>query len=136
MGTYSLTERLVLSGSWGYSTGNAVTFPSGKYEIDGRILNYYTERNGYRMPDYHRMDVGLTLYNKKFKTTTDQNTGQEIKTKKRFESNWNFSIYNLYVRENAYTISFRQNKDNPQISEAVQLSLFKIIPSMTYNFNF
>ena len=59
---YKLNEKLSLAASWVYYTGDAVTFPSGKYEVNGEILPYYTERNGYRMPDYHRMDLGLTWY--------------------------------------------------------------------------
>ena len=73
------------------------------------------------MPDYHRLDLGLTWYTKK----TD-----------KFESSWNFSLYNAYGRENAYTISFQPNEDDPTITEAVQLSLFKWVPSITYNFKF
>jgi hypothetical protein len=133
---YSITERLKASASWVYYTGDAVTFPSGKYEMDGAIYNYYTERNGYRMPNYHRMDVGVTLYGKEFKTSVDPDSGEEVKTKKRFQSNWNFSVYNAYARENAYSISFRESEDNPGQTEAVQLSLFKIIPSITYSFKF
>lgn len=133
---YSISERLKTSASWVYYTGDAVTFPSGKYQMDGGIYNYYSERNGYRMPNYHRMDVGVTLYGKEFKTSTDPDSGDEIKTKKRFQSNWNFSIYNTYARENAYSISFREDENNPGQTEAVQLSLFKIIPSITYSFKF
>jgi hypothetical protein len=133
---YSITDRLKASASWVYYTGDAVTFPSGKYEMDGVVYNYYTERNGYRMPDYHRLDAGMTLYGKEFKITVDPDTGEEIKTKKRFQSNWNFSVYNAYARENAYSISFRESEGNPGQTEAVQLSLFKIIPSVTYSFKF
>ena len=61
---YKLNKSLALSTSWIYYTGDAVTSPSGKYEINGESVPYYTERNGYRMPDYHRMDVGLTWYMK------------------------------------------------------------------------
>jgi len=120
---YELTPRLKISANWVYYTGSAVTFPSGKYEINGIAVPYYTERNGYRMPAYHRMDLGLTLDNKK-------------KAGKNYESSWNFSIYNLYARENAYSITFRRNEDNPQQMEAVRTALFKIVPSITYNFSF
>jgi outer membrane cobalamin receptor len=133
---YSITERLKASMSWVYYTGDAATFPSGKYEMDGAVYNYFTERNGSRMPDYHRLDAGLTLYGKEFKTSIDPDSGGEVKTKKRFQSNWNFSVYNAYARENAYSISFRDSEDNPGRTEAVQLSLFKIIPSITYSFKF
>ncbi|MBL7767008.1 MAG: TonB-dependent receptor [Chitinophagaceae bacterium] len=118
---YDLTKKLKVSANWVYNTGSAVTFPSGSYVVDGNTVPYYTERNGYRMPAYHRMDVGITWERKK--------------TEKR-ESSWNFSLYNAYGRENAYSISFQQNPDNPDQTEALQTSLFRWIPSITYNFKF
>lgn len=117
---YKLNNALALSASWVYYTGDAVTFPSGKYEIGGVTVPYYTERNGYRMPDYHRLDLGLTWY---------------FKDREKFEHNMNFSIYNAYNRENAYTITFQQDPDDPTKTQAVQTTLFKIIPAITYNFN-
>jgi hypothetical protein len=104
-----------------YYTGNAVTFPSGKYEFDGQVLPFYTERNGYRMPDYHRLDLNFHL------------KGKETK---KFESSWDFSFYNLYNRKNAYTINFQESETVPGTTEAVKLSLFGIIPSITWNFKF
>jgi len=133
---YDITDKIKASASWVYYTGNAVTFPSGKYEVDGVLVNYYTERNGYRMPDYHRLDVGLTVYSDKYKTSTDPETGDTIKVKRKWEDSWNFSCYNAYGRENAYQISFRESATDPNQTEAVQLALFKFIPSITYNFNF
>jgi hypothetical protein len=118
---YDLTPKLSISALFVFYTGNAVTFPSGKYELNGVTNFYYTERNGYRMPDYHRMDVGLTWIRK--------NTA-------KYESSWNFSIYNLYARENAYSIRFEQNKDNPNVTNAIQTALFKLVPAVTYNFKF
>lgn len=118
---YELSRKIKFSAAWVYYTGNAVTFPNGKYIIDGKTVGYYTSRNGYRMPDYHRLDLGLTWIRK--------NTA-------KFESSWNFSVYNAYGRENAYFISFRQNRENPDQTEAVQISLFKIIPSVSYKFKF
>jgi hypothetical protein len=118
---YNLGRKLKLSASWVYYTGNAVTFPSGKYEIDGKIIGYYTERNGYRMPDYHRLDLGLVWLRKK----TD-----------KFESSWSFSVYNAYARENAYFIDFREIEDSSGLTEAVQVSLFRAIPSVSYRFRF
>jgi len=121
VGIYDLTPKLSLSALFVYYTGNAVTFPSGKYMIDGSTYFLYTERNGYRMPAYHRLDVGVTWLRK---------------DTKKFESSWNFSVYNLYGRENAYTISFRQNENDPNKTEAVQTALFRWVPSITYNFKF
>jgi hypothetical protein len=121
VGVYDINDRWSLSSSWVYYTGNAVTFPSGKYEVDGETYLVYTERNGYRMPAYHRLDFSATLYNKK---------------KEKFESNWNFSIYNVYGRENAFTINFRDNDDDPSRTAAYQTTLFRWVPSITYNFLF
>ncbi len=118
---YNFSRKLIASATWVYNTGNAVTFPNGKYTIDGKTVGYYTQRNGYRMPDYHRLDLGLTWIKKQTA---------------RFESSWNFSVYNAYGRENAYFISFRQNEENPEQTEAVQISLFKFIPSVSYKFKF
>jgi hypothetical protein len=118
---YDLTEKLKLSANWVFNTGDAVTFPSGQYTVGGVVVPYYTERNGYRMPNYHRMDIGLTWQRKKAE---------------KFESSWNFSIYNLYGRENAYQITFQQNEADPTQTEAIQLSLFKWVPSFSYNFKF
>lgn len=132
---YNFTERLSISGTWVFYTGNAVTFPSGKYEIFGQTVDLYSERNGYRMPDYHRLDLGVTLLNKKFKMVADPITGEEVKVAKKFESSWNFSVYNAYGRENAFSIDFRTN-ETTGVTEAVQLSLFKIVPSVSYNFKF
>ncbi len=119
--TYALNDRLSLSGSWVYYKGNAVTFPSGQYGFDNQSWAYYTERNGYRMPDYHRLDLSLHLEGKK---------------KKRFETSWDFSLYNVYNRHNAYTISFQESETMPGANEAVKLSLFGIVPSVTWNFKF
>ena len=121
VGIYDISPKWSLSANWIYYTGNAVTFPSGKYEIDGLIAGYYTERNGYRMPPYHRLDIGLTWQRKKTE---------------KFESSWNFSVYNAYARENAYFIQFRQNADKPAKTEAVQFAVFKAIPSVSYRFKF
>lgn len=120
-GIYRKSNRWTFSASWVFHSGIAVTFPSGKYEIDGMTVNYYTERNGYRLPDYHRLDLGATWTHKKTN---------------RYESNLNFSLYNAYGRRNAYAIYFRENEDNPDYTEAVRVSLFTFFPSITYNFSY
>ena len=118
---YKISQRLTLSGVWTYATGNAVTFPSGKYILDNNPVPYYTERNGYRMPAYHRLDLSLNLSSKK---------------ERKFKSSWDFSVYNAYNRYNAYIISFRESETVPGETEAVKLSLFGIVPSITYKFKF
>ena len=121
VGMYEIKPRLNFSATWIYYNGNAVTFPSGRYVVDGNVVPYYTSRNGYRMPDYHRLDIGLTWTN--------------VKTKK-VETSWNFSIYNVYARENAYAINFQVDPNDATKMQAVQLSLFRFVPSVTYNFKF
>lgn len=133
---YDITPRINISANWVYYTGNAVTFPSGIYFVDQQPQLLYTERNGYRMPDYHRMDLGATFKNKEFKEVTDPETGKTQKVKKKFRSSFTISIYNVYAHENAYTINFEPTENDPTKFQAVQLALFKIIPSVTWNFKF
>lgn len=121
VGIYKLNKKWTLSADFVYYTGNAVTWPSGKYEVNGQIAFLYTERNGYRMPAYNRLDIGATLQGKKTK---------------KFDSNWNFSIYNLYGRENPYSITFEQDPGDPTKTRAQQVALFRWVPSITYNFKF
>ncbi len=121
VGMYELNKSWTFSATWVYYTGNAVTYPTGKYEIENRTMFLYSDRNASRMPAYHRLDLGATWISRK---------------SKKFESSWNFSVYNAYGRENAYIISFRDSKSDPSKTEAVQTTLFKMIPSVTYNFKF
>jgi len=119
--TYQLNKKWTLSANWVYYTGDAITFPAGKYQVDGQTVYYYTQRNAYRMPDYHRLDLGATC---------------KLKETKKWSHELAFSLYNAYGRENAYTIYFRDNKDDASKTEAVKVALFKFIPSISYNFKF
>jgi len=121
VGIYDINKKLSVSALFVFYTGNAVTFPTGKYEVNGETQFSYTERNAARMPNYHRLDLGLTWIRK--------NT-------EKFESSWNFSVYNAYARENAYQITFRQSESDPNKTEAVQTTLFRIVPAITWNFKF
>ena len=122
VGLYELSKKWMLGATFVYYTGNAITFPSGKYQVDGKTMFYYTERNGYRMPDYHRLDLSLTY--------------EPRKDSKRWHSSWSFGVYNAYNRKNAYIIDFRENEHNPNITEAYKVALFGMIPSVTWNFKF
>lgn len=123
--SYQLNDKWTLSANWVYYTGDAITFPSGKYNLGNQTYFLYTERNGYRMPSYHRLDLGATKL-----------LGGKKRATKRFKSELSFGLYNAYGRENAYTITFRTNKDDPNKTEAVRTALFKFIPSISYNFKF
>ena len=116
---YDYSSTWTFSATWVYNTGNAVTFPNGDYRdyFDQRTIPYYTNRNGYRMPPYHRLDISATWA-----------LGPH--------SNLNFSIYNVYDRMNAYSITFRPDPNNTNQNQAVQTTIFPIIPSVTYNFTF
>ncbi|GAB3020403.1 TonB-dependent receptor [Niabella terrae] len=116
---YQLGRRWNLSANWIYYTGDAVTFPSGKYVVDNQIVFYYTRRNAYRMPDYHRLDLGAVWL---------------LKENKKFRSELALSLFNAYGRENPYIITFRQSEADPNRTEAVQTSLFRFVPSISYNF--
>jgi hypothetical protein len=121
VGIYQLNKKWSVSSTFVYYTGMAVTFPSGKYEVDGQVVNYYGPRNSNRMPDYNRMDIGFTMQGKKTE---------------KYETSWNFSCYNVYGRENAYTITFQTDPNDANKTEAVQTALFRWVPSITWNFKF
>jgi hypothetical protein len=122
--TYELNERWSFSTVFVYNTGNALTIPVARYIIDGYIVNEYGKRNDFRMSSYHRLDLSVNFYGKK---------------RKRFQSDWNFSIYNVYNRKNPYFIYFANVgslEDNNLEISAKQVSLFPILPSVTWNFKF
>ena len=131
--THKLSKSWVLSGVFVYATGNAITLPTERYIIGGDVYTQFTSRNEYRMDPYHRMDIGATY--------------TPSKKKKKFKSTWNFSIYNVYSRKNPYFIYFalegleddgeNQNIQNGNVEpKAYQVSIFPILPSVTWNFNF
>ena len=121
VGMYSVNKRWDVSASFVYYTGHAVSFPSGKYEADGQVAFYYSERNGYRMPAYHRLDLSAT---------------RRFMARKHYNSELTFGLFNAYGRENAYSISFRKDPDDASKTQAVQTALFKFVPSISYNFKF
>jgi hypothetical protein len=122
VGIYKLNKRWSFSSAFIYGTGNAVTYPTGKYTLNSLTMYSYSERNGYRLPATHRLDIGATL---------------EGKAHKSFHSSWTFSVYNVYGYQNPYAITFRDSKTVPNTTEAVRTSLFPIpIPSVTWNFKF
>lgn len=122
--SYQLRSRMHLSGNWTYASGMPVTLPVASYVIDGVVVPVYTKRNGYRLEASHRLDLSLTIDNKK-------------KQGRNWESSWNFSLFNVYANKNPFSIQTRQSESNPTQTEAVQLSIIgTIIPSVTYNFKF
>lgn len=122
--THEFSPKWTASAVWVYSTGNALTLQTGRYIYDGNIVNEFGPRNAYRMIPYHRMDLSVTWTAKKTE---------------KFTSAWNLSIYNVYSRMNPYFIYFAAEGDITQGQiklSARQVSLFPIIPAITWNFSF
>ena len=120
--SYKLNPKWTFSGNFILQTGQPVTYPNGQYEYQGLIIPSYGLRNQNSLPTYHHLDVAATF-------TPKQNT------KRNWKGEWVFSIYNLYGRKNAASISFRQNSESGN-NEAIRLSIFGMVPSVTYNFKF
>lgn len=120
---YNLSKRILLGATWVYNTGSAVTFPVGRIEYGNKYIPIFSERNGYRMPDYHRLDVSATLLSKE-------------KPGRKFNWDLNFSAYNAYARKNPWVINFKTSTDNPNETYAEMIYLFSIVPSITFNFRF
>jgi hypothetical protein len=128
--TYLLTQRVTLGANFVYFTGRPITLPTGKYVYDGYAIDYFTERNGYKLPDFHRLDLSVTFDSKK-------NANRKWKTYK------NISVYNVYNRMNPFTIYTRvkQDKEGNIIGDGTEkearlVALFPILPSFSYQVKF
>ncbi|MFK5982866.1 MAG: TonB-dependent receptor [Flavobacteriaceae bacterium] len=121
-GQYELSKKWLFSSNFVFQTGRPTTYPNGQYEYNGNVIPIYEDRNSSRLSSYHHLDVSATWTPKPA-------------SEKRWKGEWVFSIYNLYNRKNAASISFRENTDT-STNEAVQLSIFGIVPSISYNFKF
>ena len=119
VGMYEISKRWIVSAIWVYRTGNAISFPSGKYLLEGQTVWLYTERNGYRMPAYHRLDLGATY---------------KFKEHKLLNSELSFGLFNAYGRENPYIITFERSGGDPNQTVAIQTSLFRWVPSISWDF--
>lgn len=121
-GSYTYNDKWTFGAIFALQSGQPVTYPNGQYIYQGISVPSYGSRNDNNLPLYHHLDVSATYTPKPEK-------------KKGWQGEWVFSIYNLYSRKNAASISFRQNEDTAR-NEAVKLSIFGIVPSVTYNFKF
>ncbi len=120
--TYNLNKKWTLGANFTLQTGQPVTYPNGQYVYQGVTIPSYGLRNENSLPTYHHLDFSATYIPKPDK-------------KKGRQGEWVFSIYNIYGRKNAASISFRQNQDTGS-NEAIKLSIFGIVPSVSYNFKF
>jgi hypothetical protein len=121
VGIYTINAKWNLGATFVYYTGNAVTFPTGKYEIGGIPIIQYGARNDNRMPASNRLDLSANY---------------EKTSKGRYQGSWSFGIYNAYGQQNPFSIDFRESQTNPAVINAVRTSLFRWMPSVTYNFKF
>ncbi|WP_282117934.1 TonB-dependent receptor [Maribacter aquivivus] len=117
---YDVNEKWSISSNFTYQTGQPTNYPIGQFEFQNLTVPYYGLRNTQRLPAYNRLDLSATLTPRKNKN-------------KKIKGEWVFSLYNVYNRRNAASISFRQN-DDTGVNEAVRASIFGIVPAVTYNF--
>ncbi|MCD4747656.1 MAG: TonB-dependent receptor, partial [Bacteroidales bacterium] len=102
---YELSKRVIIGGNWVYSTGSPVTFPTGRFVYGNIVVPVYSDRNVYRLPDYHRLDLSVTWKGKE-------------KPEKKWHGEWNFSVYNAYRRKNVWVINFKQDENDSNITYA------------------
>ncbi len=119
---YDLNERLNISGNWIFTSAPPRTMPTSRFEYGGTIGPVYSDRNTIRIYPYHRLDIAVNY--------------RLNKRKRRFDHYINLSIYNVYLRKNPVQISFRQDHEDPNVTNAYMLYLYRIVPSLTYNFKF
>ncbi|TNF46993.1 MAG: TonB-dependent receptor [Bacteroidetes bacterium] len=135
---YKLNARWTFGASFIYATGNTLTLPASWYVQDQNLLFNYGPRNSTRMAPYHRLDLSATLYDKPYKKRKNDE-GEKVLVKKRFRSNWSFSIYNVYNRANPFFLYVDNDGDFLQGDFKItvkQVTLFPVIPSVTWNFEF
>ncbi|MFT6996598.1 MAG: hypothetical protein ACJAQ4_000339 [Cryomorphaceae bacterium] len=136
---HRLTDKWTVSGTFVFGTGRAITLPVSGYFIENTLVYNYSDRNSFRMRDYHRMDLSATYSTSQTKTITDKVTGEIIEKRKRIQSQWVFSIYNVYNRLNPYFYYFDNQGEAANGTfqvQAKQVSLFPILPAVTWNFQF
>jgi hypothetical protein len=121
-GSYKLNPKWTFGANFTLQTGQPVTFPNGQYQYQGLNIPSYGLRNENNLPTYHHLDVSATLIPKK-------------NLNRKWQAEWVFSIYNIYSRRNAASIGFAQNEETGQ-NEATRLSIFGIVPAVSYNFKF
>ncbi|MCL2436328.1 MAG: TonB-dependent receptor [Lentimicrobiaceae bacterium] len=123
-----IRNKLSVGAVWIFASGNTMTVPTGYYFFNGNLITEYSDRNDYRLPPYHRLDLSVNW---------------NIVKRKRFETGLNFSIYNVYNRKNPFfifyetTTNFDPNVQPPvfdMTTKAYKMSLFPIIPSINWNF--
>ena len=120
---YKLNNRWSVATTFKYSSGGHITIPEGVFNFQGVAFNYYTSRNGYELPAYHRLDLSFTY--KERQRTYPNKSGE-----------WNFGIYNVYDQRNIFSLFIKQDRGNLNLNKAYKMYLYGIIPFVSYNFKF
>jgi hypothetical protein len=123
VGRYAFTKRLSISANFTYSTGRPTTSPQSVYVMNGYSFAQFTQRNQARIPDYHRLDLSFSI-------------DESLKHSRKWKGNWTFAIYNVYGRENAYSVFFRPYYRGSQTQSYRLAVVGTVLPSITYNFRF
>ena len=124
VGSYTINDKWEASANFIYATGRPITYPDGAFTFEGKSLPVYRNRNEFRTPANHRLDISVTYK-------------PEVKEGQKWEGSWVFGLYNVYGRKNPYSIYTQTKENNPAQMEAVQLSIVGIpVPAVTYNFKF
>ena len=139
--SHRLNDKWTFGATWVYGTGDAISLPESWYLLpqEGVFLFEYADRNSQRMRDFHRFDLSATLYVDPYRTKINVVSGEVEKIKRGWETNWNFSVYNAYNRANPYILYydiFAEPGNEDANIKVKQLSLFPILPSVTWNFKF
>jgi hypothetical protein len=127
-GSYHISKRWRFGASFTYSTGRPVTLPELKYNYQGYQMIYYSDRNKYRLPDYHRLDLSITL-------------DESLRIRKKWKGSWSFSVINVYGRKNAYSV-FYKKEDHIVSAEFKHYDTYMLyiigrpLPTLSYNFYF
>ncbi len=124
---YDISRRWRLGAVFTYNTGRPVTLPELIYRYQDDFLIYYSERNKYRLPDYHRLDISLTF-------------GENLRLDQRGKGSWTFSLMNVYGRKNPHAVYYKRtpsSSDSPRSFHLYQLYIVgRPLPTITYNFSF
>lgn len=121
--SYEVSERFTISSIFKYTSGGFITVPEGTFNHYGASFGYYSSRNGYKLPSYHRMDISANLKSKE-------------NTNRRWQGEWSFGIYNLYNRKNVFSLFVKQNPYYLAQSKAYKMYLYGASPYISYNFKF
>lgn len=123
LGNFELSKRFDISANFQYNTGRPITYPESTFDFNGVRVANYSNRNQYRIPDYHRLDLSFHM-------------ASSLKREKKIEADWTLTLYNIYSRRNAYSVFFRSS-ESLRVLNSYRLAIIgQIVPALTYNFKF